>query len=270
MFSETASVEVVEPRPQHVPRRDRAVADRDRLPLLLVVDADAVVEVVDDAAGREEAPRLVVLPADDDHAGHGRRWASLVVERVLGAEDRHVGRVVVDRTGLAVVGGEDGRRGAVRQGVVGRGDLADVGGPADRVADDGVDPRDRGRTHRADGQQRKPDEGRDQGVESEERRPDPAEMSLHGHDPGCERQGQEEDRVVRLGAADERERQQHGEGDDEEPQPGVAGQRDQTGDPDHDQGRSEEHDEQGEHRDPGVGGVVGRERAGPCRPRASR
>src|SRR6476469_3065322 len=83
--SEVGSVEVAQAWPEDVPRGRRPGADGDREPLLLVVHADAVVEVGAHRAPVEQGSDVGVL-TPHDHEGRDRVGrAGLVVERVVGA-----------------------------------------------------------------------------------------------------------------------------------------------------------------------------------------
>jgi hypothetical protein len=62
---------VLQVRPDAGPRPRPVAAHRDRLVLLLVVDADAVVEPVDDLAGREGVATR--LPLEQSHWPQRRR-----------------------------------------------------------------------------------------------------------------------------------------------------------------------------------------------------
>ena len=105
-------------RPDRRPGRALSGAEGDQLFLLVVVQANAVVDACLGATAAEVAGQQVVVElADDDRRGLGGRRRTPLAEAVVtavGARQPVGATEQVDGTGLAVVGGEDRRPGPRR------------------------------------------------------------------------------------------------------------------------------------------------------------
>src|SRR5262245_12379388 len=116
----------------------------DRQALLVVVDAFAVAERASAPEPRESGPQVAAAKADQDRGASplGRRPPEPVVVVAAVRGGKADGRpIAIDRSGLAIVGGEDHGRAPLvrRQRVVGAGDLIDHPRPPDRLAEVVVD-----------------------------------------------------------------------------------------------------------------------------------
>src|SRR5215211_1919739 len=207
------SVQVLEVAPQLRPGPAWALADTYRLTLLLVVDADPVVERGPHTAGlepgREPSTRIGVV---DQHDGGGRvRRAAEVPQRVVPAVRRRQPQlppVPVQGSILAVVAGDDDRSLPLRDRdlAVHRGHLVDVDRPSDGVPGHLVHRRQGSVCEPALRDDREGEDERDGCMDDERRSEDspagrpPRGPALEDHAArGPERQQQAE-RVVRLAA----------------------------------------------------------------------